>query len=91
MIFLIIIEISYLIIKILLFVAFSCKMEHEVIQNLYIYFLISRNWKCSYDYVFTCCTILLVMIYLCLAELDEEFWKASILPKTNNILKKYKS
>ena len=89
MIFLIIIDISYIIIKTLLFVAFSCEIEHEIIQNLYAYFLIGRNWQSSYDYGFTCFTILFITIYLCVAELDEEFWKASILPKTNNILKKY--
>ena len=90
-ILLVVINLLYLIAKTILYVVYACKVEHELLPKIYPYFIISNDWRSYYDYGVVSFMIFLILIYLIVAEFDEEFWKESILPKTYDLLRKYNS
>ena len=84
MIILIIIDIIYLIVKSIFFLIYKFSSLNDTLK---IIFIVEDNWRNYYDYIVVSIIIILIIEYLVIAEFDEDFWKASILSKTNNILK----
>ena len=84
MIILIIIDIIYLIVKSIFFLIYKFSSLNDTLK---IIFIVEDNWRNYYDYIVVSIIIILIIAYLVIAEFDEDFWKASILSKTNNILK----
>jgi hypothetical protein len=89
MILLVVINFIYLMVKSLLFIAYARHIDHELLPKIYPYFIISYNWQNYYDYGIVSFMIILILIYLIIAEFDEEFWRTIVLEKTNNLLRKY--
>ena len=91
MIILIVIDIIYLIVKSVFFIIYAIDTESETLANVYPFFIVSSEWRNYYDYAIVSAIIVLTLVYLIIGEFDEEFWKASVLTKTNTILKEKSS
>ena len=88
MIILLIINCLYLTIKTIFFIIYA--VDNEITKKcdmLFPFFIVGYEWKNYYDYSIVSVIIILVIVYLIIAELDEEFWRVSVFNKTSNILK----
>ena len=85
MIILIVLDILYLIVKTIFFLIYI--FARETVNKIYPFFIIEYDWKNYYDYAIVSLIVILILVYLIIGEFEEDFWRASILPKTNNILK----
>ena len=91
MIILIVLDFLYLIVKSIFFILFAFYSESESLLKIYPIFIVGYNWENYYDYGIVSVIIILILVYLIIGEFDEEFWKASVLTKTNNLLKEHSS
>ena len=87
MIIVLLLDVIYIIIKTILFILYAINSDlSEKIEFIYPFFIIGYQWRNYYDYVIVVLIILLISVYLIIAEFDEEFFKANIVVKTTNIL-----
>ena len=88
MIILLIIDCLYLAVKTIFFIIYA--VDNEITKKcdvLFPFFIVGYEWRNYYDYSIVSVIIILIIVYLIIAELDEEFWRVSVFNKTSNILK----
>ena len=87
MIIVLLLDVIYIIIKTILFILYAINSDlSEKLEFIYPFFIIGYQWRNYYDYAIVVLIILLISVYLIIAEFDEEFFKANIVIKTTSIL-----
>ena len=89
MVILLSLDCLYLILKAIFFIIFALGNElSKSLEFLNPFFIVGYEWRNYYDFAIVFLIIVLITIYLFIAEFDKEFFEAIIKVKTSNFLEK---